>query len=84
MCHQQHEIEDEAALTLALNSLRIPAVRNVALSAAKSWALDHKAYLAGRTSAGLVTSTVTDVGLAGGISLTTLAGLGVSVRSGLS
>jgi RHS repeat-associated protein len=78
-CEQQNEIQDEAVLGLALNSLRIPAVRNAALSAGESWALNNKAYLAGRMSAGLVTSTVTGVGLAGGLSLATVAGLGTAL-----
>ena len=76
LCAKKREIIDEALLGLGLNALAQPVVANYVVDRAESWALDHKAYIAGRFSAGTITSGATGVGIYGGLSLASLAAMG--------
>ena len=80
-CLQQRAIENEAALAAALLALSNRAVANQAGAAAKTWASNNKAYLAGRLSAGGVTSAVTGVGPYGGLTLGLVAGMGDALHN---
>ncbi|MBL8470557.1 MAG: hypothetical protein JNM98_02060 [Rhodocyclaceae bacterium] len=80
-CWQKRAIENESALGAGVFSLAHPIVRRQALSAAKYWATGHKAYLGGRFTAGAVTSSVTGVGIYGGLSLGVVAGFGDALNN---
>jgi RHS repeat-associated protein len=80
-CEQQRALEDEALLSAALLSLSDPKISKPALAAAKNWASNNKSYIGGRLSAGGVTSAVTGVGVYGGISLGTVAGMGDALKN---
>jgi hypothetical protein len=62
-CFQRSEVQDEAILGLGLDALRDPLIRNEALQVAQSWALSNSGYLAGRFSAGAVTSYASGTGI---------------------
>jgi RHS repeat-associated protein len=75
-CLQRRATENEAALATALYSLSDPNVARRAAIGAQAWASSHQAYLFGRLSAGGIASGVTGVGLYGGLSLGSIAGMG--------
>ncbi|WP_073465792.1 RHS repeat domain-containing protein [Rhizobacter sp. OV335] len=80
-CRQRRAIENEAALAGGLLALSNPTIAANAVAQLGNWAANHKAYLAGRLSAGGVTSTVTRTGPYGGISLGLIAGLGDALEN---
>lgn len=80
-CEKLRAQEEEAVLGAALRALSDPDVANKAATAAGNWAADHKAYLAGRLSAGAITSGATGIGPYGGVSLGVLAGLGNALEN---
>jgi hypothetical protein len=79
-CLQMREVRDEAIAAFALHEIATnPQVRAQVESLAEDWAKNNKAYLAGRLSAGVVTSTLAGAagaGYAAGPSAVALAGMG--------
>jgi RHS repeat-associated protein len=79
---QKNAINSEAVLALVIREIGTnPEVADRALCEAKNWANNHKAYLAGRFSAGAATSLVTRIGLYGGIALTSFAAMGDALHA---
>lgn len=75
-CEKQRALEEEEILGAAVRAFSVPGVAPEVAAKATSWAASHKAYVAGRFSAGAITGALTGLGPAGGVSLGVLAATG--------
>ena len=72
----------EVALALGIKTIATnPEIGKQAACMAEDWASNHKAYLAGRLTAGALLSGITGVGPYGGVSLGLFAGMGDALNN---
>jgi hypothetical protein len=79
-CDRDSALSEDALLAQALQQLKDPAIRALALKESAEWAANNKSFLSGRATAGFITGTGlsggTPVGIPLGVGLATFAGMG--------